>query len=327
VIRRTRCSKILRVSDASRMSIMPTVPPEYVKIVAFLCTEDKNNEGAVEIVPKATAFFVRVAIGEPCGNAKMEYIITARHVIEEARAAAGTLYLRMNKLDGVLNVAIAIDDWREHDSADVAALLMSPTDLPDGITSNDLDQAGITLSSALDDTYRYAGSTDLGDVDVTIGLGADMYLTGLFSDPNVEPGYVPIVRFGHVSRMPSQIKIESGKTHTNVLAYLMEFQSWGGHSGSPVFFLHPIVVETERADGTKFDTGWITGLAGLVSGHFGIAEKQEQASGEIFRYQMNSGIAIVTPSHSITQLLFRKDIVEDRLAKAKTIVERHTSTV
>jgi hypothetical protein len=310
-----------------KMTSMPRIPTEFVKIVAFLCSKELSDKGEPTIVPRATAFFVRVPIGDAFGKATMDYLVTANHVLEEARAEeTDTIFLRINRIEGSFDVPTSIDDWLAHDSADVAALLMSPDDLPKGITSKDLGQASIALRSALDQNYRYAGPTDLGDVDFTIDLGYDVYLTGLFSDPNVEPGYLPIARFGHVSRMPTTVEIESGKTKRKVLAYLMEFQSWGGYSGAPVFFIHPILVETIKADGAMIDTGWVVGLAGLVSGHFGILGEQKQQSGEVVRYQMNAGIAIVTPSHSIAELLLRADVVEERLERAKAITQKYGST-
>ena len=52
----------------------------------------------------------------------MEYVVTARHNIDEARSQ-GTLYIRFNLNDRpYIEVPTSPDDWLTHDSADVAAI-------------------------------------------------------------------------------------------------------------------------------------------------------------------------------------------------------------
>jgi hypothetical protein len=59
---------------------------------------------------------------------------------------------------------------------------------------------------------------------------------------------------------------------------------------------------------------WVSGLIGLVSGHYPIFE-DVQTTGDIdgsIQVSQNSGVAIVTPSVAITELLMRDDLVESR---------------
>lgn len=112
-------------------------------------------------------------------------------------------------------------------------------------------------------------------------------------------------------------------------AYLVEFRSWGGQSGSPVLvhrqLFHLVQVQlsslSAHAGESRSETVWAQsprteafGFLGLVSGHFDI-EQHAQTSGDIFgsiTTAINSGIAIVTPAEAVRQLLWRDDVTEDR---------------
>jgi hypothetical protein len=122
-----------------------------------------------------------------------------------------------------------------------------------------------------------------------------------------------------------------GGSRSVAVAYLVEFRSFGGQSGSPVmvrrrvFNLIQVQVNAISADAGGAEAGQETisvqnpdaevfGFLGLVSGHFDI-EQQAQTTGDILgsiTTAINSGIAIVTPAEAVRELLLREDVVEDR---------------
>lgn len=66
---------------------MVAVPNQFIRTVVFLCTEE--TDGATQkTVPRATGFFVRVN--------DIDYVVTARHCVEEAFAYE-YIYIRINR--------------------------------------------------------------------------------------------------------------------------------------------------------------------------------------------------------------------------------------
>ena len=102
----------------------------------------------------------------------------------------------------------------------------------------------------------------------------------------------------------------------DVVGYLAECKSWGGHSGSPVLWTSTVRGRIIEASGVKQakQEHSINGLLGLVSGHFDI-EQAANVTGEVLgriETAINSGIAVITPASAITELLVRDDLVEAR---------------
>lgn len=97
----------------------------------------------------------------------------------------------------------------------------------------------------------------------------------------------------------------------------MESHSWGGHSGSSTFIAKPTFVDRLEGSDDVFRTDlvWTHAFIGLVSGHFEI-DAQAKPTGDvmgIITTALNSGMAIVTPAHKVTELLMRDDVVEARI--------------
>jgi len=116
---------------------MEAIPEEYPKTVVFLCVEEQR-EGAKQPIPKATGFFVGVHI-EDSPDLRIDYAVTARHCIEEARQHGG-IYIRVNRKSGsFIEFPTSIDNWYTHDSADVAAIPILRDALPPDVKPTDLD--------------------------------------------------------------------------------------------------------------------------------------------------------------------------------------------
>ena len=316
------------------VDIMEAIPEEYMKVVAFLCIDDTTEQG-IRHVPKATGFFVNTPL-EDSRNIAITYVVTARHCIEKAREY-GQIYIRLNRKDGdFIELPTNIDDWYLSDSDDVAAIPFLRSDLPPSIKHTDLDIASFKTSDFVGGSpdYKFIGDTPLGKVEIRPRVGHQVYFLGLFTEHYGETRNLPIARYGHISRMPDWLDSEIDNTRCHIVAYLVEFHSLGGHSGSPVFFLYPEIlieqVHLQLIDKKQLDIpadvnlGWVTGFMGLISGHYDI-EQQARKTGDILgeiQYKLNSGIAIVTPAEAVMNLLMREDMVGYREKLRKDIESR-----
>jgi hypothetical protein len=276
------------------------ISSSYLRYVAFLF-EDRDEGLERRRMPVATSFFVRVA--QPDDPAwGCVYLVTARHVIEQS--TRDTIWVRVNKSGqaGYEDFPTSRDDWRVHGAADVAAI-PSPVSAPSH--DSQMDHWPIELSGLVGPgpDYEYCKEP--------VSLGDELFGLGLFIQDCGRERNLPVARFGHIARMPDKVDI-SIDTYGNTLeivAYVAEFLSWGGESGSPVFWIHPVGGEVmpRRRSVTN-------ALLGLVSAHFFIPKKAD-VTGDVLgtvRTGLNSGLAIITPAEAIRQLLMREDFVRER---------------
>jgi hypothetical protein len=120
----------------------------------------------------------------------------------------------------------------------------------------------------------------------------------------------PVVRFGYISLLTDE-KIEIKKNanaesaiHRNF--YLVECQSTGGFSGSPVFFEH------ERITRERFYVSPEIYLGGVMMGHFNHIEGVEKGR------ELNVGLALVIPCYLLYELLHTENAKKDRERVAKS---------
>ncbi len=103
-----------------------------------------------------------------------------------------------------------------------------------------------------------------------LGLGDEVFLTGLFHSHHGRQRNIPIVRAGNIAAMPEE------KIHTDkfgfIDAYLVEARSIGGISGSPVFIYQGM--DRKYAKGTLLcGTGERMSnffFLGLMHGHYNL---------------------------------------------------------
>ncbi len=287
---------------------MVKVPEDYLRSVVFICVEEPRKEDSKKLVPRATGFLVR--------SARIDYLVTARHVVEEAHDY-DDLYIRFNRTEGpFVEVPTKRDDWLLHDAADVAAIRVPWSTLPARLKPADLDVVSLKRSEFIGPgpDYKYLGTAaGLGAVTLQPQVGHEICFLGLFSQHYGQERNLPIARFGHISRMPSLVQLErTGGTPFETMAYLAEFHSWGGHSGSPAFFFHPFMVEDKDKSGTIIgvDYIWVAGFMGLLSGHYEISKKA-RTTGDILgtiQTKLNTGVALITPAEAVVQLLESEDV-------------------
>lgn len=131
--------------------------------------------------------------------------------------------------------------------------------------------------------------------------GTEVFFTGLFTPYTGEKKIYPIVRFGRIALITDE-KIEWIGLKREMM--LIETSSFGGNSGSPVYF------KVNYPDGKS-----ILALGGILNGTYrDLAEiKVFKTSNNLKPYAIyNNGISGITPSYLIRDILFSKEVSKQR---------------
>jgi hypothetical protein len=314
------------------------VEPDYAECVAFLCAREGRKN-----VPRGTAFFIRIP-DEVRKDVNWTYVVTARHCIEDSiKGPNGELYLRITSFEGTQqgykDIVTYLDDWHRHPAADVAVLLLNPEDEPTlGIRR--IPPAFITRDWRFVPEPELYGpkriqifndQVPLGEMPVA--LGHDLFFPGLFFQSAGTERLLPVVRFGNIARMPTHgvwIPSKFRNEDIEIEAYLVDCQSLGGFSGSPVMW-HIVLNVFGNLMGPEgmshkaiLDRVYYRSLLGLVSGHFDLEAQHihkptGKRIGELIT-KINSGLAIVTPAEHIRYMLMEdKNVVGDRRRRLSVI--------
>jgi hypothetical protein len=310
------------------------IPADKLKSVVFLVQDG---------VPRATGFLTYVADTSEDPPVGFIYVVTARHCIEETKRRP--FFVRINVEDRYDDIPTHADDWFVHEDADVAVLLWQggPSPHYDLHLEGPIDQTfvrkdgtfpadSVDLGTAPEDKslFRMMGEFESGAIQpreaIPVDVGHEvMFISLLWGHPGKQQN-LPVARFGHISRLPREpVLIRSGASLLSIEAYLAECHSWGGHSGSPCFWLHPFTMFSEVPHSAKPDEvllvpheRQIIALLGLVSGHTDVTAKAQTKTGPTdIVTRLNSGIAVVTPAEKIRELLMSFKVVSDRAEKAR----------
>jgi hypothetical protein len=135
-----------------------------------------------------------------------------------------------------------------------------------------------------------------------IAEGTPVCISGLFSPYVGDETDEPFLRYGKISLMPKgKIPVqENGKPKIMIDAYFCETLSFSGNSGSPVFF----ALDNLDSDlKLRYDQPDMY-LAGVIRGHYPDLRKKafEKGSDDTY-YQLNAGIAVVTPSYRLREII------------------------
>jgi len=294
------------------------VPDEILKCVVFLgVTETSNKPGEPSRDRYAgTAFVVGVA-GERLPQGHFTYLVSAAHVVDRIE---GDCWLRVNLTKGgVEQIDIGERRWVRHPegkSVDVAVL---PWDM------------GTEIDHMLVPTRMMLVSSDMFRTR-NIGVGDEVFMTGVFASAYGRERNSPILRNGNIAMLPED-KIPT-KDLGEVDAYLIETHSFGGISGSPVFVQETVALKVNRGEDppdTPPNTIAGTGshfLLGLVHGHWEIDERDINAvhvrgarQGE---ESINLGISIVIPASKIVETLNQPALVEVRRRAEQRMIEQES---
>jgi hypothetical protein len=253
------------------------------KCVAFIYFREH-----VDMRPAGTAFFVGIAVSDL--NASWNYVVTAKHVLSKIRECSTDqiAYLRINLVGGGSRFfEVPLDRWVDHPDdpvVDVAVVRVS--------MSNDLEYLMYPAERMATQAIILSGE---------IGIGDEVFITGLFVNHFGRERNIPIVRIGNIAAMPEE-PVNTGTF--SMEAYLIEARSVGGLSGSPVFVNLGVV---RRVGGDlRYAAGRnIFYLLGLIHGHWDVSESDSDVvATDVFnRERINMGIAIVIPAAKILEVI------------------------
>lgn len=136
---------------------------------------------------------------------------------------------------------------------------------------------------------------------LNIGVGDEVFITGLLANHPGEFRNTPIVRIGNLAAYPEERVKATGIGEID--AYLVEVRSRGGLSGSPVYY-H--AYGSPSSAYRPFAPNWLSPiepqsfyLIGIVHGHYNQEAGVSDANRKDIE-ELNTGIAIVVP---ISQVL------------------------
>jgi hypothetical protein len=272
------------------------VPDEVRKCVAFVYYQHHAGER-----PAGTVFFVGIPIA---GTDRLwTYAVTAKHVLVgiQQKSVNQKMYFRLNiKNSPARFTEIPTTNWLYHPDdpmVDAVALRVH-------LSSDVVDILHIHIDmSATEEVISREG----------IGVGDEVFITGLFVNHRGQQRNIPIVRIGNIATMPDE-KVQTRNGPAD--AYLIEYRSIRGLSGSPVF-VHSGLVRQVNGQ-IQFYQGVSAGgplfLLGLVQGHWDLPEADTDTviEDEFNNERVNTGIAIVVPITKILEIINQPEEVELR---------------
>lgn len=293
----------------------------YRKNVGYLMAEEKDHDGQWVAEPQGTVFFMSERIDR---FGEVYYAVTARHVIETIQSRGeryrGT-FIRVNTApDRTEDYPVKYVDWVCSRASDVAVHTIK---FPD-YTPFNVNAFPAILSSPPVKVAKSPTDGKFGSVQV----GHDVFLVALFSPfPGRQGRVEAVVRFGRVASPETSLPVMVNvATEENVEAavLLMEATTWGGESGSPVFYYRetwgiqgPSVREILRNPMLSESSHSIVPqsapeLLGLLHGHYPVKVPLLSGTDEPATMDLNSGIAIVIPTEDIYATLNDKRLVSER---------------
>jgi hypothetical protein len=241
------------------------------------------------------------------------YFVTARHVAEAL--SDREVCIIVNKIGG---------GTMEIKPAEPPLWFLHPTDKSCDVAVTPVIHTGDAYLLPVP-VEELVTSDDIRQFD--IGIGDEVFTTGLFSEiPNTTRN-IPIVRHGNIAMMPGeQIQTEYG--YADVC--LIEARSIGGLSGSPVF-VRPtanIPLQMAQINGFLALTDRVK-LLGLMHGHWDVKESEinNPKLNHDRKRGVNYGIAIVTPAAKIVETLDYEPLKELRMKSDKELSKRNVPTM
>jgi hypothetical protein len=272
--------------------------PDIGKVVTFIFTADAHGNLSRDSrtnnpAPYGTGFFVTVK-DESGGPGGYSYLVTDKHVIKDPHGNdLPRIYIRVNKLQGDAEFA--------------------PVDLVENGQSVVFTHPDPTVDLAVipafprQDVYDFKTVPDdfLATEELPgIGEGSQVFFVGLFTTYYGEKKNVPLFRFGRVAMLPADRITWQDRPETPpqlATLYLLETQTYGGNSGSPVFYRPEFIQPSGAAPKEE--------LIGIIRGYFGEVfpigfVNAPTADVPVPVYRQNIGIAAVTPAYLLHDILF-----------------------
>jgi hypothetical protein len=213
------------------------IPTEVAKTIVFIYTD----QACTPQHAYGTGFLMGISVPmHP--DMLWIYLVTAQHVLHKdgndlSSPLLPELYVRVNKKSGessVIDLPIRISGPSKtvflNNDADVDIAVLP-------IQFRDSDQYDLVV-------FPEDSLTSADDMrTLNLGVGTEMFFTGMFAPFLGQRRNEPIVRFGKLAMIPDE-KIDFGGHKID--AYLVETFSFGGNSGSPVFSIQLPTIRQER---------------------------------------------------------------------------------
>jgi hypothetical protein len=256
------------------------IPDNIRKAVAYIAFENKTNGN---VVPVGSCFFLGHDPKPGEATSPKVYLVTAKHVIDQLKKrGVKDLIVRLNPKDpngDVITERIPLNGWYVHptdQSIDVAIF-------EKGI-GPEVDHLVLPLSLCVTEALMK---------NHEVGLGDEVFISGLFSHHFGTKRNIPIVRTGNLAALNDE-KIEVDG-FGEIDGFLVEARSTGGLSGSPAF-LNLGLIRVVGGELKTNRTGDAVLLLGLVHGHFIVRARKRRTTR---KDELNAGIAIIVSVASI----------------------------
>lgn len=272
-------------------SISQKIPEDFLKTVGFIYRLDSLGNHKLH----GTGFYVCIEDSTENSGKVSGYMVTAKHILKYKEKDLDELYIRLNRNDSLAETrrlplrrsGLKKNVFTHRDSTvDIAVIQSAPK-------PEDFDY------KCLSETFL----TDKNDVvNMNIGPGTKIFFTGLFNRFDGNKRIYPMTRFGRVSMLPEE-RIPWIGEMTEL--YLFETFSFGGNSGSPVYF----DIAESQSVGTYVVGGPSVRFAGVMLGYFGNGREigfVETKSTPV-SYQ-NTGIAAIAPSYLLKEILYSDEL-------------------
>jgi hypothetical protein len=279
------------------------IPPDLKKVITFIFLQD--GQGKPNSKPSGTGFFVATKNDEKTGE--YGYLVTAKHVLrDEKNNYVPRIYLRVNKHNGSTDFAV-IDLVYSGDKQNIffhsdptVDIAVIPGNPPSVVDFRVLPEDALSTKESFQE-FR-------------IEEGTDVFFTGLFLAHYGTNQNVPIIRFGKVAMITDEKVFWSDspdKPAEPTDLYLLETQSYGGNSGSPVYFY----LGMDRARDSIILGNPVIKLAGIMRGSYNNLDPIQFLPTTAKPTSIhNLGIAAVTPSYLLHEILFSDELKKWRLA-------------
>jgi hypothetical protein len=265
---------------------IPTI--QIKKTVAFIYTVRGSND-----VPDGTGFFMAIP---RTTNEAFVYLVTAKHVVQMPdKTWLSEIRVRVNRAEGP---AIKVVSPLIHSGTNKNVFVHSDPGvdlavIPWTVPSDGFDYGFLSVN-------MLASRSDMERLGVR--EGTEVFFAGMFVYHLGSKQNIPMLRFGKIALVGDE-KISFGGEDRDLL--LIEANSFGGNSGSPVFYL----------TGFESPPGLVLGqprsllLAGVLSGRFNDEVLVQTIPTTTTNATFPSmGITAVVPAEKLRDILFSEEL-------------------
>jgi hypothetical protein len=270
---------------------------EYLNCIAYIYPNAQSEEDGHG---GGTAFHIVARL--PLEGWAQAYFVTAAHLVSSEQSNP---VIRVNLLDGGATVIqTTYEGWFVDSASDIA------------VHPVEIDYSRVQLTVVPVEGFL----TKQHIIEHRFGPGNDVFVLGRLAGHDGTKRLLPSVRFGSISMMPSEPFARSLASRVDE-AFLVEFRSIGGYSGSPAFIHEvPFHLRDKAAHIHKWSYG--PHLLGVDVGH--IRKKEPLLSKRIINnresyspvpdrfYETNTAVAAIVPAWKIVELLDREDVKSAR---------------